>query len=97
MYRTSTDTPRCEYCGGGDIHTAACWTQRTAAVVEAAVCYFGQPGCTAAIADHPGADSTYHASCPTHGPGVIQHYPGRERAYRCWHCVMAEFHGTTSA
>ena len=62
-----------------------------------APCYFGQPGCTAPIADHPRADPTYHAGCPTHGPGVAQHYPGRERPYRCWHCVLAEFHSTEEA
>ena len=27
-YRTSTDTQRCEFCGGSDMHTLGCWTQR---------------------------------------------------------------------
>lgn len=90
MYRAALDPPRCPYCQGGDVHTLGCWAQTQPTVAVA--CYFGHAGCTATIADHPRADVTYHAGCPTHGPGVAQHYPGRERAYRCWHCVLAEFH-----
>lgn len=96
MYRTATDRPRCQFCLGGDIHTAGCWSQRQPRDGGTTTCYFGEPGCTAPIGDHPRSDPTYHASCPTHGPGVSQHYPGRERPYRCWHCVMAEFHSTPS-
>ena len=25
MYRQANETPRCKFCGGGDIHTFTCW------------------------------------------------------------------------
>jgi hypothetical protein len=29
MYRQANESIRCEFCGGSDIHTATCWSQRS--------------------------------------------------------------------
>ena len=38
MYRQEGETPRCVFCGGGDIHSFTCWGEyQKARAAEAAV------------------------------------------------------------